>query len=180
MEINFTDIKNDIYAAMAAEKIPMPKLMKKGYERIETKKAAFERLRGKVVLDIGCHIGVWSIFLSHVASRVIGVDRKAALIPKAEKLRDALGVSNIEFVRGEVWSLQNICEKYNPTGLFAKKVLGSVCKLPKDRIEFHRVCWKHFDVIVSDLDFTQTSYPWVFQEESDRLLVFTKMNDGKK
>ena len=174
MGVDFTSIKKDIYAALSAENIPMPRLMKKGYERIETKKAAFEILRGKVVLDLGCHIGVWSIFLSHVASRVIGVDRKGALITKANKLRDALGVSNVEFVQGDVWSLQDICEKYSSTCLFAKKVLGSVCKPPKDRIEFHKICWNSFDFIVSDFDFSQTPYAWKLKDKRDRLLVFAK------
>ncbi len=57
----------------------------------------FKEFKGKVVLDVGCHIGYYSVLISSFADRVIGIDVSEQEIKRANYFRKIVGAGNTEF-----------------------------------------------------------------------------------
>jgi SAM-dependent methyltransferase len=63
---------------------------------------AAERLRDRVVLDVGCGWGRLGLLLAPAARRVIGLDRDPAAIHEARQRAAAAGIENVEFHEADV------------------------------------------------------------------------------
>ena len=60
-----------------------------------------DRISGKKILDFGCGPGYYSAILAQRGSYVIGIDRSAFLIHKANELKQKLGLKNVDFIQGD-------------------------------------------------------------------------------
>jgi len=92
--------------------------------------SAFSEFQGMGVLDVGCHMGFYSLFLSNYATSVIGLDINAALISEAEDiLRRVAGADNVEFMAASVRDLNAEFFRDNAIeGVFIHKSLGHFSK----------------------------------------------------
>ena len=59
-------------------------------------------LAGKRVLDVGCGLGLYSLYMADSAAEVVGVDHQATRIATAEDTRRKLGYSNVRFVVDDI------------------------------------------------------------------------------
>ncbi len=57
----------------------------------------FKKFKGKVVLDVGCHLGYYSVLISSFADKVIGIDISEAEIGRANYFKKVVGSQNTEF-----------------------------------------------------------------------------------
>ena len=63
---------------------------------------------GQTVLDVGCGAGLDSILTARAVARtgkVIGIDMTKAMVDKAKNNAEAVGVGNVEFIRGSIEQL---------------------------------------------------------------------------
>jgi tRNA (mo5U34)-methyltransferase len=71
-------------------------------------------LSGKSVLDIGCNAGFYSFEMRRRgASRVLGIDHDERYLEQARFAASVLGLSGIEFRRGEVWDVGALGERFD-------------------------------------------------------------------
>ncbi|MDD5671503.1 MAG: methyltransferase domain-containing protein, partial [Candidatus Omnitrophica bacterium] len=73
------------------------------YYREYVEKTKF--MNGGAVLDLGCGIGNWSLFLAECNERVIGIDRNAGCVNLARNMASDLGVKNLEFLCADLTNL---------------------------------------------------------------------------
>ena len=100
------------------------------------------RFKGLRVLDLGCGEGGFALELGKQGAEVVAIEGRAALVEKAEFVREALGLRNVSIVRGDVRRLGaedygffdvvlalGILDRLEVPAVFdvAKRV-GSVCK----------------------------------------------------
>jgi tRNA (mo5U34)-methyltransferase len=73
-----------------------------------------EDLSGKTVLDIGCNAGFYSMEMKRRgASRVLGIDSDDRYLAQARLAGDALGYSNIEFRKLDVYDVGALGETFD-------------------------------------------------------------------
>lgn len=108
------------------------------HERLELGGFSLANLAGKIVLDMGCGSGRYTIALAMSgAARVYGVDMGAASIESGAAIARRAGVRNIEFQVGNVLHLPY------PDGyfdfVFSNGVLHHTTDMEQGIREFHRV-----------------------------------------
>lgn len=90
---------------------------------------AFSEFQGIGVLDVGCHIGFYSLFLSNYSPLVIGLDISTDHISEAEDIRRRAGVDNVKFMAASVLDLNAEFFRDNSIeGVFIHKSLGHFSK----------------------------------------------------
>jgi len=67
-------------------------------------------LSGKRVLDVGCGIGLYSLYMADSAKEVVGIDHQTSRIAVAEKTRQMLGVQNVTFRVADIRDLEFLKE----------------------------------------------------------------------
>jgi SAM-dependent methyltransferase len=60
-----------------------------------------EKIAGKRILDFGCGPGFYSAILAQRGAEVVGIDKSAFLIEKANEHKARLGLSRVEFIQGD-------------------------------------------------------------------------------
>lgn len=63
-------------------------------------------LSGKRVLDVGCGIGLYSLYMAESAKEVIGIDHQASRIAVGEETRRRLGFENVQFRVADIRDLK--------------------------------------------------------------------------
>ena len=105
------------------------------------------------VLDVGCGPGTISVDLARLVSRgsVVGIDRSEAVVHEARATAGRAGVANLEFLVGDVYSLDQ------PAGSFdvvhAHQVLQHLSDPVAALGEMGRVCAPDGIVAVRDSDY---------------------------
>lgn len=85
----------------------------------------FQKFQGKYVLDIGCHVGFYSFYISNYAFSVMGIDWSRDLIKVANTAKKKLGVKNVEFVCASIFDLDSFfIESHNINAVFMHKTGG--------------------------------------------------------
>lgn len=115
------------------------------YRKSATKAAyqqVFQKLQGKHVLDIGCHVGFYSFYMSNYASSVVGIDWDTRIIKVAKAAKKKLGVKNVKFVCMSIFDLDSFfIESHNINAIFMHKTGGTFS--PEQARELTRFIVEH-------------------------------------
>ncbi len=82
----------------------------------------FNRFKVRSVLDLGCGVGIWSLFLARSGLKVTGIDYSANAIEFAKNWADEENLN----IRFQQRSLQDHSFKVNYDGVLAAKVLENI------------------------------------------------------
>ncbi len=83
-----------------------------------------KNMKGKKILDLGCGIGVTSIFFAKQGASVIGIDISPKMISKASKLANIHNTIKIKFRVGNVEKLDYLDQSFDI--IFGKSILHHV------------------------------------------------------
>ena len=67
----------------------------------------FKKFKNMTVLDVGCHIGYYSVLISSFANKVIGIDVSEKEIKRANYFKKIVNSENIEFIFYSVFDLDD-------------------------------------------------------------------------
>ncbi len=85
----------------------------------------FEKFKNKTVLDIGCHLGFYSILISSFADFIFGMDKNRVSIKDANYFKKVTRAKNTKFIQKSAFDLDDNFMKDNKiNAIFIHKTYG--------------------------------------------------------